>query len=25
VFYRSDAERLSGLSAAGGLLKFLID
>ena len=25
VFYRSDAERLSGLSAAGDLLKFLID
>jgi Zn-finger nucleic acid-binding protein len=25
AFYRSDDERLSGFSAAGGLLKFLID
>lgn len=25
AFYRSDDERLSGLSAAGGLLKFLLD
>jgi len=25
VFHRSDAERLSGLSAAGGLLKFLLE